>query len=43
LLGEAGGFAMANLLRDLGSGVDFDEAFLHRMQRPFAAFLDLTD
>jgi len=40
LLAEAGGFAMANLLRDLGDGVDFDEAFLHRMQRPFAAFVD---
>jgi hypothetical protein len=39
LLGEAGGFAMANLLRDLGEGADFDEAFLHRMQRPFAAFV----
>jgi tetratricopeptide (TPR) repeat protein len=38
LLDEAGGFAMANLLRDLGAGVNFDEAFLHRMQRSFADF-----
>jgi tetratricopeptide (TPR) repeat protein len=32
LLHEAGGFAIANLLRDIGAGVDFDTAFLHRMQ-----------
>jgi len=38
LLDEAGGFAVANLLRDLGQGVDFNEAFLHRIQRPFASF-----
>jgi tetratricopeptide (TPR) repeat protein len=38
LLDEAGGFAVANLLRDLGDGADFDAAFLHRIQRPFAAF-----
>jgi tetratricopeptide (TPR) repeat protein len=38
LLDEVGGFAMANLLRDLGAGVDFDKAFLHRMQRSFADF-----
>jgi hypothetical protein len=38
LLDEAGGFAVANLLRDLGQGVEFNEAFLHRMQRPFEAF-----
>ncbi len=38
LLDEAGGFAVANLLRDLGEGVAFDEAFLHRIQRPFAQF-----
>lgn len=38
LLDEAGGFAVANLLRDLGEGVDFDAAFLHRIQRPFADF-----
>ena len=39
LLDEAGGFAIANLLRDLGDGVEFDEAFTHRIQRPFAAFV----
>lgn len=38
LLDDAGGVAIANLLRDLGSGVDFDAAFLHRIQRPFTAF-----
>ena len=38
MLDEAGGFAVANLLRDLGEGVDFDTAFLHRFQRPFADF-----
>jgi hypothetical protein len=38
LLDEAGGFAVANLLRDLGQGVDFNQAFLHRIQRPFASF-----
>ena len=36
LIAEAGGFAIANLLRDLGDGVDFDAAFLHRIQRPFS-------
>jgi tetratricopeptide (TPR) repeat protein len=36
LLDEAGGFAIANLLRDLGAGGDFGEAFLHRIQRPFS-------
>lgn len=38
LLDEAGGFAVANLLRDLGRGEDFGAAFLHRMQRSFADF-----
>jgi tetratricopeptide (TPR) repeat protein len=38
LLQEAGGFAIANLLRDLGEGVDFETAFLHRIQRSFADF-----
>ena len=38
LLDEAGGFAIANLLRDLGDGIAFDAAFLHRIQRPFAEF-----
>ena len=38
LIEEAGGFAIANLLRDLGDGVDFEAAFLHRIQRPFSEF-----
>jgi tetratricopeptide (TPR) repeat protein len=38
LLDEAGGFAIANLLRDLGGGTDFESAFAHRMQRSFADF-----
>jgi hypothetical protein len=38
LLDEAGGFALTNLLRDLGAGVPFDAAFEHRMQRAFTAF-----
>jgi len=38
LLDEAGGVAVANLLRDIGDGVDFDAAFLHRIQRSFADF-----
>jgi tetratricopeptide (TPR) repeat protein len=38
LLEEAGGAAIANLLRDLGGGVDFETAFLHRIQRSFADF-----
>ncbi len=38
LLDEAGGTAVANLLRDLGAGVDFETAFLHRVQRSFADF-----
>jgi len=38
LLDEAGGVAVANLLRDLGAGVEFEAAFLHRIQRPFADF-----
>jgi tetratricopeptide (TPR) repeat protein len=38
LLEEAGGFAVATLLRDLGDGVPFETAFLHRIQRTFADF-----
>jgi tetratricopeptide (TPR) repeat protein len=38
LIDLAGGYAVANLLRDLGEGVDFDTAFSHRMQQPFSAF-----
>ena len=42
MLDEAGGVAVANLLRDLGEGADFDAAFLHRMQRSFAEFQTLS-
>ena len=38
LLDDAGGAAVANLLRDLGAGVEFETAFLHRVQRSFADF-----
>jgi len=38
MLQEAGGFAVANLIRDLGDGVDFDAAFTHRIQRSFDDF-----
>jgi tetratricopeptide (TPR) repeat protein len=38
LLDEAGGVAVANLLRDLGEGAPFEDAFLRRIQRPFAEF-----
>ena len=38
LLDEAGGAAVANLLRDLGEGVDFEAAFLHRIQKSFGDF-----
>lgn len=38
LLEEAGGAAVANLLRDLGDGVEFEAAFERRVQRTFAEF-----
>ena len=38
LLDHAGGFAVANLLRDLGAGVTFEEAFARRIQLPLADF-----
>ena len=38
LLDQAGGFAVANLLRDLGAGVAFEEAFARRIQVPLAEF-----
>ena len=38
LLDEAGGAAIANLLRDLGEGVEFEDAFLHRIQRSLSDF-----
>src|SRR3954452_24027966 len=41
LLDEAGGAAITNLLTDLGEGVDFETASLHRIQRPFADFQQL--
>jgi hypothetical protein len=39
LLDEAGGAAVANLLRDLGEGVDIETAFLHRIQRVFTNWI----
>ena len=38
MLQDAGGFAVANLIRDLGDGEDFDTAFAHRIQRSFDDF-----
>jgi hypothetical protein len=38
LLDEAGGPAVANLLRDLGDGVDFEAAFERRIQKSLADF-----
>jgi len=38
LLDDAGGVAVANLLRDLGEGVDFETAFARRMGKSFADF-----
>jgi tetratricopeptide (TPR) repeat protein len=38
LLDEAGGYAVANLLRDLGSGVDLQTAFLRHIQRSLTDF-----
>lgn len=38
LLDEAGGAAVGNLLRDLGDGLDFEPAFLHRIGRTLDAF-----
>ncbi len=38
LLDEAGGAAIASLLRDLGDGVEFEDAFLHRIQKSLADF-----
>jgi tetratricopeptide (TPR) repeat protein len=40
LVDEAGGVAVANLLRDLGEGAEFEAAFAHRIQRPFAEFVE---
>jgi len=38
MLQEAGGLAVANLIRDLGAGDEFESAFARRVQRPFADF-----
>ena len=38
LLDEAGGTAVANLLRDLGDGIDFEDAFQRRIQKSLAEF-----
>jgi hypothetical protein len=38
LLDEAGGPAIAALLRDLGDGVSIEDAFLHRIGRSLADF-----
>jgi thioredoxin-like negative regulator of GroEL len=38
LLEEAGGAAVANLLRDLGDGVPFEDAFVHRIQKSLTDF-----
>ena len=38
LLDEAGGVAIASLLRDLGEGVEFEAAFLHRIQKTLSDF-----
>ena len=38
LVDEAGGAAIANLLRDLGEGIDFETAFLHRIQKSLPDF-----
>jgi tetratricopeptide (TPR) repeat protein len=38
LLDDVGGTAVANLLRDIGEGIEFEKAFEHRMQRSFADF-----
>src|SRR5205085_11946087 len=38
MLDESGGFAVANLLRDLGDGADFNTAFLRRMNSSFERF-----
>lgn len=38
LINEAGGYALSNLLRDLGAGVELDAAFAHRIQKSYADF-----
>ena len=38
LLDEAGGTAVANLLRDLGAGIEFEDAFQRRIHKSLAEF-----
>ncbi|HUK36419.1 MAG TPA: tetratricopeptide repeat protein [Vicinamibacterales bacterium] len=38
MLDDVGEIAVANLIRDLGDGVDFETAFAHRIQRTFDDF-----
>jgi len=38
MIEDAGGIAVANLIHDLGDGVDFETAFAHRIQRSFEDF-----
>lgn len=38
MIEDVGGFALANLLRDLGEGATFEAAFTHRIQRSLADF-----
>jgi hypothetical protein len=38
LLDQAGGPAIANLLRDLGDGIRIEDAFLHRIGQSLADF-----
>ena len=38
MLDDAGGIAVANLIHDLGDGVDFETAFARRIQRNFDEF-----
>ena len=38
MIDDVGGFAIANLLRDLGDGASFETAFARRIFRSFAEF-----
>jgi hypothetical protein len=38
LLDEIGGVGVANLIRDLGEGADFETSFAHRAQQSFGDF-----
>jgi hypothetical protein len=39
ILNEAGGYAVVQMLRDIGEGIDLSDAFLKRIQRPLADFI----